>query len=321
MYIRETFDKRVNKKYLFVSETYRDIENKSKIRNLKNFGLITNNNKNELINLANEYIAKNKEHKDKTLLIDFNENANSNHADFNYGFIILEKIFNILNIDNFIYKNIKKRSDAFDLNSTIKLLVYSRILNPDSKLETFNGKDGFFGNPFKDIKLDNIYDSLTDLFKVENSLQLHIHKEVSKLYDRKMEMVFYDVTNYFFETDYDDGYDENGKPLGLRYSGVSKENRETPIVQMGLLMDSQGIPIAYKLFQGNTHDQKTLVPILEEFKTTFNLKSITVVADKGLNSGANIDYLIKNNHKFIVSQMIRSKDEKFRTEILKDNYK
>jgi transposase len=131
-----------------------------------------------------------------------------------------------------------------------------------------------------------------------------------------MEMVFYDVTNYYFETDYDDGYDENDKPKGLRYVGVSKENRETPIVQMGLLMDKQGIPIAYKLFQGNTHDQKTLIPILEEFKQTFNLKSITVIADKGLNSGVNIDYLLKNNHKFIVSQMVRTRDEKFRTKIL-----
>jgi transposase len=197
-------------------------------------------------------------------------------------------------------------------------LVFSRILNPDSKLETFKGKDGFFADPFKEIKLDNVYDALTELHENETKLQLHIHEQVSKLYNRNLKMVFYDVTNYFFDTDYDDGYDEDGKPLGLRYVGVSKEKRETPIVQMGLLMDEQRIPIAYKLFEGNTHDQRTLVPILEEFKKTFNLKSITIIADKGLNSGSNIDYLLKNNHKFIVSQMVRTRDEKFRSLVLEN---
>jgi hypothetical protein len=297
----------------YLYEPYRNDDNKSTNRLLK-----TSYSKEEIDRYKVELESEKEKKYEFSLKIEKNS---ANEESKNLGYIILDKIFNCLKINNFIKNNIKKRSDVFDLNSTIKLLVYSRILNPDSKLETFKGKDGFFGCPFKNIKLDNIYDALTDLFKVENTLQLHIHKEVSKLYDRNMEMVFYDVTNYFFETDYDDGYDENDKPLGLRYVGVSKEKRETPIVQMGLLMDKQGVPIAYKLFQGNTHDQKTLIPILDEFKQTFGLNSITVVADKGLNSGANLDYLIKNNHKFIVSQMVRNKDEKFRAEILKDNYK
>jgi transposase len=160
------------------------------------------------------------------------------------------------------------------------------------------------------------------LFKVEKDLQLHIHQEVSKLYNRDMEIVFYDVTNYFFETDYDDGLDNDGNQKGLRYVGVSKENRETPIVQMGLLMDKDHIPIAYKLFPGNTHDSKTIISVLEDFKTTFSLKSITVIADKGLNSGANIDYFLENNYNFIVSQMVRGRDEKLRNKVLeKDGYK
>jgi hypothetical protein len=196
MILAELFDKRVKKNYLVLRESYRNSKGKPAVRNIKSFGQINNANREELMKKA--LSEKNMYDSFKsTITISkiIGKNNFSNNAN-NLGYVILEKIFNTLNINNFISKNIKKRNDAFDLNSTIKLLVYSRILNPDSKLETFNGKDGFFGNPFKDIKLDNIYDSLIDC---------------------------------------DDEYDENGKPLESRYSGVSKENRETPIVQFNKL--------------------------------------------------------------------------------------
>jgi transposase len=130
------------------------------------------------------------------------------------------------------------------------------------------------------------------------------------LYKRNLTLTFYDITNYFFETEIEDD---------LRAKDVSKENRESPIVQMGLLMDQQGIPIAYKLFRGDTLDQLTLIDTIEEFQKIFNVHSITLVADKCLNSGRNLQYLINHKHKYIVSQMVRTNDEKFREKILDQN--
>jgi transposase len=227
----------------------------------------------------------------------------------NLGYIILEKIYKSLNIETFFNKKIQKRSDSFSTNDAIKLLTFSRILEPNSKFKTHQLQDYFFKNPFN-LKLRNIYDVLDDAFVVKENLQLHLHKQISKLYNRNLSLVFYDVTNYFFETEIEDE---------LRAKGVSKENRETPIVQMGLLMDQQGIPIAYKLFRGNTLDQLTLIETIEEFQKIFNVHSITLVADKGLNSGRNLQYLINHNHKYIVSQMVRTNDEKFREKILDQN--
>jgi transposase len=155
--------------------------------------------------------------------------------------------------------------------------------------------------------LIQIYRGLNRLNSISKQLQLHLHNEISKLYKRDLTLAFYDVTNYFFETEIEDD---------LRAKGVSKENHNTPIVQMGLLMDQQGIPIAYKLFRGNTLDQLTLIETIEEFQKIFNVQSITLVADKGLNSSRNLQYLISHNHKYIISQMTRNKDEKFRSKIL-----
>jgi transposase len=122
-------------------------------------------------------------------------------------------------------------------------------------------------------------------------------------------VTYYDVTNYYFETDI---------PDDLRKKGFSKENRKTPIVQMGLLLDKAGLPISYKLFPGNTHDSQTLMPMLKEIKKTFGVSRIIVVADKGLNSGDNIAFNTALGDGYIFSKSVRGASEEFKAWILNE---
>ena len=125
-----------------------------------------------------------------------------------------------------------------------------------------------------------------------------MHKAVTKLYGRDTALVFYDVTNYYFECDL---------PNDFRKKVTSKEHKQDPIVQMGLLIDTVGIPIAYRLFEGNTHDSKTLISVLEELKARYGFKRVIVVAEKGLNGKDNLAYITGQSDGYIVSQMVRGK--------------
>jgi len=149
------------------------------------------------------------------------------------------------------------------------MLVYQRILDPGSKKYSFKHKEGYFET--YDFSLDDVCRALSRTNGYKEALLLKLHQNVSKLYGRDTSNVFYDVSNYYFEI-------ESGDEL--RRKSVSKEHRPDPIVQMGLLMDRQGLPITYKLFSGNTNDCNTLLPVLAEVKADYGLNRIVVVADK-----------------------------------------
>jgi transposase len=127
------------------------------------------------------------------------------------------------------------------------------------------------------------------------------------LYGRETDLVYYDVTNYFFEIDKQDEW---------RRKGPSKENRKDPLVQMGLLLDKASLPISYKIFPGNKHDSQTLMPMLTEIKKTFGVKRLIVVADKALNSGDNIAYNTILGDGYIYSKSIRGASAEFRKWVL-----
>ena len=131
-------------------------------------------------------------------------------------------------------------------------------------------------------------------------LLLHLHEQVRANYNRRTQVVFYDVTNYYFEIDKEDDF---------RRKGFCKRNTRKPLVQMGLLLDADAIPVTYRLFRGNTHDSQTMMPLLQETRKTYGLKRIIVVADKGINSGDNVAFLMAKGDGFIFSQKIRGAGE------------
>ncbi|HFI0696277.1 TPA: IS1634 family transposase, partial [Streptococcus suis] len=243
----------------------------------------------------------------KTLTVDYDLLAPMYEPDKSYGWMVLDGLFEELELSHFL-KSRPHKAD-YDLVQVLKLLVFQRILHPNSKLATYASQGDLFGD--WSVSRNAIYRSLDLLNSLKEDLQLHLHKEVSRLTKREARLVFYDVTNYYFETDIPDSEEvsESGTILkeGLRRRGPSKEHRPKPIVQLGLFMDTNGIPISYKLFRGNQTDPVTYLPAVEEVKKQFGIERIVVVADKAMNSQNNVSAMEKQGDGWIFSQKHRGK--------------
>lgn len=163
----------------------------------------------------------------------------------------------------------------------MKMLVYSRLLFPASKKSSYDSREHFFENT--EYSLDDVYRCLSFLDKHRENLQIWMNDRIKKNYGRDTSLIYYDVTNYYFETDEQNDF---------LHKEVCKEHRPNPIIQMGLFIDNKGIPITYELFPGNTNDCLTYRPNLGRIKKQFDLGRVITVADKGMTTGDNIWYTI-----------------------------
>lgn len=229
----------------------------------------------------------------------------------NLGYIILSKIYHELEIDKYLLSRQRSAKFRYNTNSIMQLLVFARIIYPGSKLYAFNCKEAFFER--FDFKLEEVYRSLSFFSEHKEALQLWMHERVLKKYSRDTSLVYYDLTNYYFETDQQDGF---------RMKGVCKEHRPDPIVQMGLFMDRNGIPVSYKLFAGNEADCMTLRPMISETARNYSLGRIIVVADKGVISSDNIWYTLSARNGYVFSYSVRKSDKAFKDYVLdQDGYR
>jgi hypothetical protein len=202
----------------------------------------------------------------------------------NYGYIIIMQLFYELGLDGFLH-NRRLRDSKIECNtsSIMKLLLISRILTPGSKKQAYEERGRYFDFEKEDaFKLVDVYRSLAHFAKLEKDIQLLIHNRITKNYGRKLELIYYDVTNYYFEIDMEDD---------LRKKGVSKERRPNPIVQMGLASDAEGLPISYEVFAGNESEKLRLRPAVFELYSKYNSGRVIAVADAVQNTGNNIYYL------------------------------
>ena len=220
----------------------------------------------------------------------------------NYGYKFLEALYDALGIDSFVDSCLKrdKFRGEYPLAKILKFLVLCRVLVPDSKRASFQMKNGFYGFD-TNFELQDVYRTLDSIGLLGPELQKHLDGKVRSLIGRDLSYAFYDVTNYFFEIDFPDG-----EGL-LRKRGVSKEHRTDPIVQMGLFMDGNGLPVSMSLFPGNTSDCATLQPAMQKMRDEYGLGRLIVVADKGMNTSRNIDKICQNGDGYIVSQVLRGK--------------
>jgi hypothetical protein len=229
----------------------------------------------------------------------------------NIGYAAISKLYHGLNLHIFFNNRSYRWKTEYNVNSIMRLLTFSRILAPASKKKTFERKGMYFEK--MDFALVDIYRCLTKIVTLKRDIILHLHKQMKELFDRSDGIVYYDVTNYYFEIDEQDE---------IRRKGVCKEHRPDPIIQMGLLTDASGIPITYDTFPGNTNDCETYVPIFKEIRKNFSLGRIIVVADKGMNTGNNIAYCLLSGNGYVFSQTVRGGTNELKGYVLnEDGYK
>lgn len=211
----------------------------------------------------------------------------------NIGSVAIVGIYSALGIESTLRSATRNTKTDYDLNAILRLLVVERILNPGSKISSFNNKDKYFFRSSFDKH--DLYRALSVLAPLKSRVVSAINHSIEKASLRDMTSVYYDVTNYYFECE----------PDGYRVRGCSKEHRPNPIVQMGLLQDKNALPLGYKLFPGNTNDCNTMLDVLADMKKDHGLRRVIVVADKGLNTSDNIAACVAKGDGFVYSQSIR----------------
>ena len=215
-------------------------------------------------------------------------------SSFNVGYLFLQDIYYKLGIDNICKDISDKHQFKFDLNDILSKLIYSRVIFPASKLKTLELSKKFLEQPNFDYQ--HIERALPIICEEMDFIQSELYKNSCKYMARNDNILYYDCTNYYFEIEQEDG---------LKQYGPSKEHRPNPIVQMGLFMDGNGIPLAFDITSGNTNEQTTLKPLEKKIIKDFKNSKFVVCTDAGLASVANRKFNNTNNRKFITTQSIK----------------
>lgn len=213
---------------------------------------------------------------------------------FDGGYLFLQKLFCRLRLDQICKKITAKRKYEFNLSEILGDLVYARILNPTSKLATYDYVQSFLEKP--SYALEDVYRALAVIGEEKDFIQSELYRFSKDLGKRSDGILYYDCTNYYFEIE---------QERGLAKYGPSKEHRPNPIVEMGLFMDGDGIPLAFCLHSGNTNEQKTLRPLEEQIMKDFGHAKFIVCTDAGLSSAANRKFNDAEDRAFITAQSIK----------------
>ena len=311
--------------YLSFVQGYRDEHGKVKQRTIQKLGYLDDLKK-EFKDPVSHFkeIAKQKTKDEVTEYTIKNLNTkiiDDGNSEKNLGYIIFKKIYNELNISSFLNDKNKKLKINYNLNDIFKLLVFSRILFPNSKLATYNNKEIFFDT--FDFSEQDMYRSFDYLSSYKDELLTLLWNNTKESYNRDTSITYYDTTNYYFEISYNDEdiLDEKGKIIkkGQRKKGPSKEHRKTPIIQMGLLMDKNTIPMYYDLFPGNESEKLQMRPTLKKTKAKFGINRTIIVADRGQNTSDNTVFIAgkndddhTNHDGYVYGQSILGADKEFK---------
>jgi len=251
---------------------------------------------------------------------------------YNYGYKIIKKIWDSYKLDKFFNFILEKKeiNKSYDFLKTVFSLVINRALKSElSKLGYFNEKDYFIGLN-EDLKLHNIYDSLEVLEEIKDELEDYLLKESINLFNRDVTVAFFDVTTLYFESKKEDedieikNNDDNVIEVqkGLRKFGLSKDFKinETQIV-LSLLIDKDGIPITFEIYEGNRAETTTLLNTLDRLKKRFNIEKITIVADRGISRWLNLKEIKERGYEYIVAIRFKNQKELEEKILDKNNYK
>ena len=330
------YDKRLKDPTYYIQQGFRNGK-KTTTKNIKRLGkhsellLITDNPleyaKNEVKKMNEEYRSGRSEF---IVTMDFNERIPStdspcsNSTSLNIGYLYLKDIYAKLNLSDFFKSVSSDRKITYDCNKICQFLTYARILDPASKYGTYDKLDTYYEKP--QVEYQHMIRFLDILDRNSDQYLKHLFDNSENIVKRDTSVMYYDCTNYFFETEKPDEeiVDEvTGEIIfGLRQFGISKENKTSPIVEMGLIMDSRGIPISMCIHPGNTNEQLTAVPLEKEvIKMTGNKKFI-YCADAGLGSYNIRKFNDMGGRAYIVTQSVKKLGQEIKDIVFNDsNYR
>lgn len=330
------YDKRLKDPTYYIQQGFRNGK-KTTTKNIKRLGkhsellLITDNPleyaKNEVKKMNEEYRSGRSEF---IVTMDFNEripstdSLYSNSTSLNIGYLYLKNIYAKLNLSDFFKSVSSDRKITYDCNKICQFLTYARILDPASKYGTYDKLDTYYEKP--QVEYQHMIRFLDILDRNSDQYLKHLFDNSENIVKRDTSVMYYDCTNYFFETEKPDEeiVDEvTGEIiLGLRQFGISKEHKTSPIVEMGLIMDSRGIPISMCIHPGNTNEQLTAVPLEKEvIKMTGNKKFI-YCADAGLGSYNIRKFNDMGGRAYIVTQSVKKLGQEIKDIVFNDsNYR
>ncbi len=316
MYIKKVKTKN-GRTNIAISQSYRDSEGKSKSRVVKGLGYLDEMEKQygdpwpfidaELAALEQEYARM----RLVTMLpIAMDERLAPEDASgiMNFGYAALSKLYHELEIDYLVNNRRRYLNCSYNQNAILKMLVYSRVLSPGSKKRAWEQRGRFFDK--MDFSLDDVYRSLDFFTSIKDDLLEALDARITKVQGRDKSIFYYDVTNYYFEINQEDEF---------RMHGISKENRPLPIVQMGLFMDADGIPVSYKLFEGNKADVSTFSPSLSYLRSLHIRKKggrFIVVMDNGMFSGDNLRQIQIDGNGYIVAYSLKGGTREVQAKVL-----
>ena len=315
MFLRKNFNRKTGRTQLAIVHGYRDAQGISRHKTMLSIGYLDVVAKEYEDPIAHfEEVARQMTeayrektspvllelHMDETMALGTQERKN-------FGYAALSRIYHELDLHRFIRNKQRASQAEYDHNAIFKLLVYSRLLHPCSKKRTYEEKGQFFDKT--DFGLHDLYRSLAFFARHSAAIQQWLHESLRAKQGRDTSLVYYDVTSYYFEIDEQDD---------TRRKGVCKEHRPNPIVQMGLFMDTDGLPICFDLFAGNTPDKETLVPMMKRLREEYGLGRSIVVADRGIVTGDNISRVLLDGHGYVLRDSIRMADAAFKSYVLEE---
>lgn len=320
MYLKRSYRKETGRTYLSIAQKYRNPEtNISTDKTVESLGYLDELEKEYADPIAHfKEVARNmtiEEKKEKRLTLSVNMDEKIppyTDGKKNFGYAAILKIYHTLGLEAFFKSKARHKSFKYNPNSIMILLVVSRLLSPGSKKKAYEEKGRYFER--FNFSLMNVYRSLSHFASCAIEAQRYLNSKIGEKYGRNTKIIYYDVTNYYFEIDRTDE---------LRKQGISKEKRRSPIVQMGLAMDANGLPLHYEIFPGNTVDKETFRPIIGEIRRNYDTGRIIVVADMGIITGDNIFYLLgkekgRNFNGYVFSFSVRGGTNSFKEFVLSD---
>ena len=303
--MRVTLTKSNVAEHVYISKAYRNDKGKSTSKIFKKLGTMAellpkhDNDREKVLAWAREQARIcTEEEKNNTLKVpvEFSQGkqiAMGERVSFNGGYLFLQKMFHELGLDKICNNISKKYEFQYDLSSVLANLIYARILSPSSKLSSFEYMQELIETP--EFELHDIYRALDVLEKESDNIQASIYENTKK--SRNDAILYYDCTNFFFEIE---------EESGIKKYGISKEHRPNPIVQLGLFLDGDGIPLAFTVFPGNENEQPTLIPMERKILSDFSLSKFIICTDAGLASTANRRFNDRADRSFIVTQSLKT---------------